>query len=96
MGVLARVSINFQIRSENRVASRFKNVYHHGNMVRRKEGGESDDGEGRGTTSIASTNFGQPTDNMAKCDWYHCASFPRRLRFRERLSRCQALDVDLE
>ena len=33
---------------------------------------------------------------MAKCDWYHCASFPRRLRFRERLSRCQVLDVDLE
>ena len=62
-----------------------------------EEGGESDGGGGRGTSSTSrETKPGQVTDNMAKCDWYHCASFPRRLRFRERLSRCQAVDMDLE
>lgn len=77
-----------------------EDVHYHGDYSAvgggEEEGRQSDGGGGRGTSSTRGTNPGQATDNMAKCDWYHCASFPRRLRFRERLSRCQAVDMDLE
>lgn len=96
--VLTGESINFRIKREGE-REIGEDVHYDGDYstLGGEEGGESDGGGGRGTSSTSrETKPGQVTDNMAKCDWYHCASFPRRLRFRERLSRCQAVDMDLE